>query len=235
MSAALRPARMLVRAGRHGVLSTHSVRFAGFPFGSAVPYAVDPAGCPLLLMSDLAAHTRNLGADPRASLCVHQQDVVGGARVTLVGTLTRCDEDTAARERFLTILPEARQYAGFGDFHLYRLEPVGGHFVAGFARVHWFSGGEYLVKRSALNEREREVVQHLNRDHAALLRDLCRHYQGVTSERVELLDIDCDGFDVRAGDRLLRLEFEAPAADPGQARVQLMAMAQRARGGERPD
>lgn len=229
MNPALRPARLLVRALRRGVLSTQSVRFPGFPFGSAVPYAVDPLGRPLLLVSDLAAHTQNLHADARASLCAHQEDVVGGSRVTLVGSMACIDEDRAARDRYLAIFPEALQFASFGDFHLYRLEPEGGHYIAGFARVHWFTKAEYLVKPSPLNEREEEIVRHMNQDHRTALRDFCRHYHGVTPERAEMIAIDCDGFDVRADDRLLRLQFDTPAADAGQARARLVAMAQEAR------
>lgn len=56
-------------AGRfQGVLSTHSQAHPGYPFGSVVPYCLDNVGFPLLLLSHLAQHTRNLMAEPRCAL-----------------------------------------------------------------------------------------------------------------------------------------------------------------------
>ena len=87
--AAVRAARALLAAESVGVLSTISVHRAGFPYGSVTPYALSRAGAPLLLLSRLAAHTKNLLADPRASLFVGDrtaaEDPQAGARVSLLG------------------------------------------------------------------------------------------------------------------------------------------------------
>lgn len=52
-------ARTLLHATNTGSLATISVDFPGYPFGSVVSYALDDLGRPLLLLSDLAEHTRN--------------------------------------------------------------------------------------------------------------------------------------------------------------------------------
>ena len=99
MSAGL---RALLDSERNGVLATLSARRDGWPFASVAAYALTDAGEPLLLLSDLAEHTRNLRADPRASLLVQDQtslaDPQAGARVTLLGTVEAVAAD-AQRHR----------------------------------------------------------------------------------------------------------------------------------------
>src|SRR3989441_224329 len=65
-------ARTLAYLGRTGTLATLSRRHPGHPFASVMPYALDDAGRPVVLISSMAMHTQNLQADPRASLLVTQ-------------------------------------------------------------------------------------------------------------------------------------------------------------------
>lgn len=224
-----RPARLLLRAQRTGVIATHSERFPGFPFASALPYAVDATGCPILLVSDLAAHTRNLAKDPRVSLCVHGLDVLAGERVTLLGRACAADEDTAARERYLALFPEAHRFVAFGDFHWLRIEPDAGHYIGGFGDIRWFSRADYLASADAIQARETDVVTHMNTDHSRALQDIGRHFLGVPVSEVCMLTVDCDGFDLRADERLLRVPFDEPAWDADQARDRLVHLARAAR------
>lgn len=229
-----RPARLLLRAARVGVISTHSVRFPGFPFGSAVACATDPAGRPLLLVSDLAAHTRNMASDDRISLCVHSGDVLAGPRVTLVGRACPADHEPAARERYLALCPEARSFASLGDFRLLRLEPEGGHHVGGFGDIRPFGREQYLAAAPAMDASAGEIIAHMNADHADALEAYARHFLGEPSGPVHMLAVDCDGIDLLAGGRVRRIAFEHPVADPGGARAALVAMAVRARGASPP-
>jgi heme iron utilization protein len=57
----------LIRAERNGVLCTLSKRMGGWPFGSITPYALTGNADPLILISDIAEHTRNLKARERRS------------------------------------------------------------------------------------------------------------------------------------------------------------------------
>lgn len=229
MTTSMRPARLLLRSLRRGVLSTVSVQFPDYPFGSALPYTVDPFGRPLILISNLAAHTQNIQADPHVSLCATQDDVLAGARVTLVGDAQMVDDDVVARNRYLHVFPDALAYASFGDFHLYRIEPQGGHYIGGFGDIRTFGREAYLVKHSSLNDREADIVAHMNADHMPALRDFCQHFHRVDADQVEMLTIDCDGFDVRADGRVLRMEFIDPVTDAGSARTQIITLAREAR------
>lgn len=138
-----RSARELLRRERHGVLATMSLAVPLHPFGSLVPYALDRRGEPILLLSDLAEHTRNLLADARSSLLVQDsaalQDPQAGARLTLVGRtqpVAGADEE-ACRELYLARFPAARAYLGTHGFRCHRLAVRQARFIGGFGVIHW--------------------------------------------------------------------------------------------------
>ncbi len=125
-------ARRLIRGRDHAALATS---LDGHPYVSLVAVACDSNAAPLLLLSDLAQHTRNLAADPRVSLLYADSagnaDPLAGPRLSLIGRAERLD-DPGAAARFAARHPTSRNYAGFADFRLYRVVPERGHLVAGF-------------------------------------------------------------------------------------------------------
>jgi putative heme iron utilization protein len=135
--------RELLEAERHGVLATLSARLAGWPFASVAPYALTAEGEPLLLLSDLAEHTRNVRADARASLFIQDsaslEDPQSGARVTLLGTVERVptDHEKAARERYVERHPHSVEYLAMADFHLFTLRVTEARFINGFGDMGW--------------------------------------------------------------------------------------------------
>ena len=147
--AAVRAARALLAAESIGVLSTISVHRPGFPYGSVTPYALSAQGAPLLLLSRLAAHTKNLLADPRASLFVGDrsaaEDPQAGARISLLGRVAPLPAGDApavedARGRTLAIWPRAADYLALGDFSFWRLEIEEARLIAGFGEIRWLDG-----------------------------------------------------------------------------------------------
>jgi putative heme iron utilization protein len=137
----------LLGAERFGVLATLSVRQPGWPFASLTAYALDQSGQPVLFLSDLAEHTRNLRADGRASLLVHDtrtaDDPLASERVTLLGHLGRIDQEierAATLASYLARHPSAEQYASLADFHLYRLAVTEARPIVGFGDMGWLSG-----------------------------------------------------------------------------------------------
>jgi putative heme iron utilization protein len=164
-------ARRLVRQARTAALATLARR-TGHPFGSMVSVACEPDGTPILLMSTLAAHSRNLAEDPRASLLYEDRtapDPQQGARVTVVGRVERIVEPDAAARRYLARLPEAALYAGFGDFAFFRLVVEDAHLVAGFGRAMRVRGEDLLLDvgaAAALIAAEADLVESLDADRA---------------------------------------------------------------------
>lgn len=136
--------RELLEAGRAGALATHSAEKPGFPFASLALYALDGAGRPLLLLSGLSVHARNLAADPRASLMVAEGDGQASARVTVVGRASKLsgEQAEAAKAVYLARHPGAKAWSSFGDFSLWLLDPEDSYVVAGFGSAGWARQGE---------------------------------------------------------------------------------------------
>ncbi len=231
MSALAREARLFVRAHASSVLSTLSKRLGGFPFGSICPLVLDHAARPLILISTLAEHTKNLLADDRASLIVHPcaEDAQAAGRVTLVGRVQPVEEKTALRARYLRYLPQAAQYFDMHDFHFFRLEIEAIRYIGGFGKIHWVDAARFAAPENELAQAEEDILAHMNHDHAQNLRDYCRHGHGVTPERVEMIGVDIDGFDLRADGRLLRFDFPEIACTAMDVRRALVQLAQETR------
>lgn len=143
--------RRLLEQEGHGVLATLSARHGGWPFASATPFALTDAGEPLLLLSELAEHTRNLRSDPRASLLVQDSsadDPPAGARVTLLGRLQLQDEEDE-RRRYVERHPRAADLLQLADFHVWRLEVTEARYIGGFGDARWLEGDRL---RAALAE-----------------------------------------------------------------------------------
>lgn len=139
-------ARALALAADRGYLATRLARSdqpglaAGHPYVSLVLLAWEPPFRPLLLLSTLADHTRNLLADPSASLLIDGTaglaEPLAGARVTLMGQLRRHPDQTL-RQRYVERHPGAARYVDFLDFALYAMDVGRLHLVAGFGRIAW--------------------------------------------------------------------------------------------------
>jgi heme oxygenase (biliverdin-IX-beta and delta-forming) len=224
-----RQARCLLRARRHAVLSTISQAVAGYPFGSVVPYVLDAEACPIVLVSRLAEHARNIGVDPRVSLTIIADgaDVQQSGRVTYVGRALRLDPPGSAGERYLRFFPAAREYRNL-DFDFFRIEPVTLRVIAGFAQAHWLSREAYTPAASDLAGREETIAAELNTEHAATLCALAVSRNSSAPESA-IVGIDCDGFDVRAGGDTLRFDFDDCVADADAARARIAALLQQAR------
>jgi putative heme iron utilization protein len=232
--------RTLAARARHGTLCTLAREPEGFPFGSLVALACDGAGRPLLLLSELAEHTRNLHASPAASILVTASkgvadDPLAHARATLVGTCAKIGEDGDARDAFLAQHPEAASYASFKDFAMYRLEPTGVRYVGGFGRMSWVGPDEYAsAEPDPLAAHEVGILQHMNDDHHDAVLAYARALAGVAdATRAVMIAIDRYGFDVLAvtpaGERRARIAFTDDVTSPDIARRALVALVRQAR------
>jgi len=224
-------ARRYLRRHAAGVLSTLSKRLRGYPFGSVTPFVTDHEARPVILVSRLAEHTKNIEADVRASLLVHDaaEDVQTAARLTVVGDAAALTDPSAIAARYLRHFPDAQRLLDLGDFSFYALQPVFIRHIAGFGAIRSITPQSFAPPDNRLAGVEDEIVAHMNEGHARALRDCCRHWHGIEAATVAILGIDCDGFDVRADARRLRFEFDAPVTNAGGAREALAEMARAAR------
>jgi putative heme iron utilization protein len=226
-------ARRILRSVARAALGTLLRDAAGAPYVSLVNVATDHDGAPLLLLSDLADHTRNLAADPRASLLFDdtgaREDPLAGERVTAQGRLAGTD-DPGHRRRYLARHPVAAMYADFRDFNFYRLELDRAHLVAGFGRIHWLDAGALLAPRApALAAREADIVQHMNDDHQDAIAAYARGLLGLAGDGWRLTGVDPEGCDLRRGQQTARLTFGGTVIDAEGARAELVRLARAAR------
>lgn len=223
-------ARRLVRRFHSGALATLSLKFPGYPFASALPFCTDPQGRVVVLISHLAEHTRNADADARASFLVSPSGagLQEQARLTMVGELAPTD-DAATAARYLRYFPEGRQYLGIGGFRFYSMAPLALRFIAGFGGIHTLAGDSYLAPVLPIADVETDIIEHMNADHGHNLRDYCRHARAGEAESVQMIGIDCDGFDLRADDRILRFDFPGEVPDATAARIELVKLAKASR------
>jgi putative heme iron utilization protein len=223
-------ARRLVRHFRSGVLATQSLKFPGYPYASALPFCTDQQGRPVVLISHLAEHTQNADHNRRASFLVAPSgaELQEQARVTLIGDLAPT-EDAAVAARYLRYFPEGERYLSIGGFRFFRLEPLSLRYIAGFGSIQTVSGKNYLAPPLAIAEAESEILAHMNADHAHNLGDYCRHVHERTVKDVQMIGIDCDGFDVLADAEVLRFDFDGEVNDAGAARAQLVQLAKASR------
>ncbi|HUH83977.1 MAG TPA: DUF2470 domain-containing protein [Stellaceae bacterium] len=232
-------ARRLIRGLDRATLATLSgapdPRESPWPYASLVLVATDPEGHPLLLLSDLAEHTKNLKRDSRASLLFDgtagRDDPLTGPRVTVIGNaMPIADEPFLGR--FTRRHPAAAAYAGFGDFHLYLLNMMRAHLVAGFGRIDGVAAADLATApAAALAEAEADILAHMNQDHPATLDLYAERIAGLgAGTGWRMTGIDAEGFDLRRGGCVARLDFRAPVGDAEGARAELVRLAKLARG-----
>jgi putative heme iron utilization protein len=226
-------AKKLMREARSGALGT-LMAGSGDPYCSLVNVAMTADGTPLLLISRLAVHTKNILADPRASLMLDERkagDPLQGARVMLMGTVAKT-ESQEARRRYLSYQPEAEMFAGFADFAFYELKLKGAHLVAGFGRIVDLKPQDLLTDLTgaeAMVDAEAGAIEHMNADHA----DTCRLYAtkllGAPDGDWRCVGCDPEGLDLQHERVGLRMPFPQRVTEPGVLRAVLKQLADRAR------
>ncbi len=218
-------ARSLLRSISTASLATLS-KGAGYPFATLTSVATMPDGAPILLVSELAHHTRNLRGDCRASLLLAQGgkgDPMAHPRLTLVGKLEAIT-DPVARERFLRRNPKAALYADFPDFSFWRLIPEAGHLNGGFARAADYAGADLLCDVSQADEliaAEARLLDEINAEPRAYLSTLASAAGEDHKKPWRATGLDPEGLDLQAPQENARLVFARQAPDPRKWREAL--------------
>jgi putative heme iron utilization protein len=226
-------AKKLMREARSAALAT-LMADSGDPYCSLVNVASTSDGSPLLLISRLALHTKNILADARVSLMLDERkegDPLQGARVMLMGRAA-VTTDPEARRRYLARQPEAGMFAGFGDFAFYKITLAHAHLVAGFGRIVDLEPKDLLTDLAdadSMVAAEAEVIEHMNRDHGDAVRLYATRLLGAQEADWQVVGCDPDGLELQNGRVALRLPFPQRVRCPGVLRQVLKQMAEEAR------
>ncbi|HEY0814055.1 MAG TPA: DUF2470 domain-containing protein [Pseudonocardia sp.] len=233
--------RTLLATATGGALATMSAELPGYPFGSVVGHVDDGAGRPIFCLSALAEHTRNLAADPRASLLVttsgDDSDRLAQPRLTLVGTVSMLsgpDLDTAL-DRYRGRHP-ATYYVGH-DFSLFRMQVARVRYIGGFAHMSWVPEPEYAAAEpDPLVGSAPGIISHMNDDHVDALVAYCQVFGEIADvASAAMVGVDRYGMDMKAvhadgHDEAVRVAFPAPVTGADEVRaatIDLLRVARR--------
>ena len=220
--------RRLMRAARTAALAT--LTGDGAPYASLVKTASDYGGAPIIHVSRLAWHSRNLAADRRASLLFSSDagdsDPLEVPRVTAIGRLAPCAGPDCA-QRFLACHPGAAAYAGFSDFSFWRMEVGRCHAIAGFGRIETLDADAVVLpdeQAEAFRQAVPEALKRINEHHREALGLCAMRLLGGTAAEWRATALDADGIDVGDGKQSLRLAFPHALAAPAELDAALQAL-----------
>ena len=229
-------AKSLLRRSRQGALAT-LMPSSGDPYCSLVNHTSHSNGSPILLISRLAIHTRNLLADPRVSLMLDERaegDPLEGARIMLSGRAEEASggDLNVVRRRYLNAHPSAEGFVDFKDFSFFLIRPSGTHLVAGFGRIVDLKPDQFLTEiggAAALIEAEQSAIDHMNEDHRDAMNLYAKKLLGAESADWRCTGCDPEGLDMQAGKTTLRLDFPERVTTPSELRKMLVKLAEQAR------
>jgi heme iron utilization protein len=233
-------ARTLVAATNVAALATLTAE--GDPWASLVTYGALDEGAPVLCLSHLAEHGRNLAGDSRASLLITQvdspPDPLAAARVTLAGRAERSADPTtlaAARAAHLDSVPAASTYVDFSDFSLWVLRVERVRWVGGYGRMDSASGNTYAAAApDPVANNAASAIAHLNVDHADALLVIAQALGGypdataATCSGLDRLGIDL-ALDTPRGRAPTRVAFPETLTESSQLRAATVELTRRAR------
>lgn len=228
-------AKSLLRRSRQGALAT-LMPGSGDPYCSLVNLASHPDGSPILLISRLAVHTRNILADSRVSLMLDERaagDPLEGARIMLSGRAEQAeDERDLLQRRYLNAHPAAEAFVSFKDFAFFRIRPTGTHLVAGFGRIVDLKPEQFLTDLAGAEDllaAEEGAVEHMNADHRAAMGLYATRLLGAPAGDWRCTGCDPEGIDMQDGQTTLRLDFPERVADGTALRKMLVRLVGEAR------
>ena len=229
-------ARSLLRRSRQGALAT-LMDGSGDPYCSLVNVASHSDGSPILLISQLALHTKNILGDARVSLMLDERaagDPLEGARIMLAGhaELVGADDAAILRRRYLNAHPSAEAFVEFKDFSFFRIRPSGAHLVAGFGRIVDLQPARFLTDISdaaALLEAEQGAIEHMNEDHREAMGLYATKLLGAAAADWRCTGCDPDGMDMQADNATLRLDFPERVSNGNELRKMLVRLVGEAR------
>lgn len=230
-------AKSLIRSGKQGALAT-LMPTSGDPYCSLVNVATAADGSPLLLISGLAIHTKNIVADSRVSLMIDERragDPLEGARVMIAGRAERITDAIAlesVRRRYLTRHPSAAVFADFPDFAFFKIAVREVHLVAGFGRIVTLEAAKVLTDISGADEvlaTEASAIEHMNEDHMEANALYATKLLGAADGAWRITGLDPDGADLALGDATLRLPFPERVTTALALRKMLVALVGEAR------
>jgi putative heme iron utilization protein len=187
---------------------------------------LDAAGEPMILISSLAQHTKNIAKDNKVSLTVWDDtegDPQAVGRLTWISDAVKIQDDGTAQARYIAYMPSAAGHFQAHDFALYRLQLKRGRYIGGFGAIFWVER-DAMMEPNPLASAEAGILKHMNEDHAAAMVKYCLAFKKLEVGSATMVGIDPLGFDVVADGNRVRFEFEAPVTTPEEVRAAMVKL-----------
>lgn len=230
----IQESRTLMLKRDHAIMSTMSVEYPGFPFGSVVPYALNMEGRPIVLISSIAQHTKNILEDSKMSLTITAADggdVQAAARLCLLGHLKPMEADEQAENRYFSYFEQSKLYFDVHDFSFYEFHPEAVRYIGGFGKIFWVDVKDFFLANPFFGSVEEGMLTHMNDHHSNSIRAYAMHFGKMTIEErqiVRLVGMDAEGMDLKVDQERLRIPFEKNIQTAGEARETLTALSHEA-------
>lgn len=235
-------ARTIIEGASLATLATLSEE--DHPWASLVAYALLEDGTPVLMLSTLAEHGRNVLRDPRVSLSIGEPvpdwaDPLDSGRVTITGRVEEPADEAelaAAEAAYLVVAPASGMYRNFGDFTTYVMRVDRIRWVGGYGRMDWAEVTDYAAAEAdPVFPTSAHAIEHLNDDHAEVLLLMAQNIAGYTdATAAKCLRADRYGIDLKVDTprgkvQSLRIGFAEPCSEPDGLRPATIELAKIAR------
>lgn len=230
-------AKHLCRAQHSGVLSTISSAIEGYPFGSVTPFMLTEEGDPIIYISDLAQHTRNLKQNNKVSLIVYdatQDDSQANARVTILGDAeliaAESDEEAQIKSRYFTLFPQAQKYQQTHDFNFYRIRTHRVRYIGGFGKIHWIQKEFWMTPQQDWQTDTSGMCEHMNIDHLDAMQLMVKHHYKADVQQLKMVGAYQEGCHLQdANNNLYFIPFQDQCLTAMDVRKELVRLTQLAR------
>jgi hypothetical protein len=236
----VRNALRLLLSRDNGILSTHSIDVPGYPFGSLTPYCLDHRFNPVILISNIAQHTKNINANPKVCLTVSEEtgdsEKQAFGRYTYIGDVEWLERDSddfqSVSSRYFRYFPSSRNYLTAHDFNFCRIKLVRGRYIGGFGEIFWLEKKQLKVVNPFAETEEQMIINHMNDEHFDSLINYCSHYKNIQVEKDDplfMVGVCQFGFDLLWKGRRLFFPFEKEARDVMEVRERMVHMSKESR------
>ena len=240
MNENVKKAMRLLHSRAEGILSTHSVDVPGYPFGSLTPYCLDYQFNPVIFISNIAQHTRNINENPRVCLTISEDtsdsEKQAHGRYTYLGEAEWIEKDSddfqSVSDRYFRYFPSARNYLSTHDFHFYRINFTRGRFIGGFGDIFWIEKKEGRIANPFSETEEDMILNHMNNEHFDSLVNYCSHFKDIhvkDEEPLSMVGVSQFGFDLLWKGHRLFFPFENEANEVVEVREQMVQMSKDSR------
>lgn len=221
----------LFRSSDTAVLSTLSKSSDSYPFGSFVTFASNGNRELIVYASDIAEHTKNVLNDSRACATIfsaaHKGDKQTSARLSLMGDLTRVDDNQARsyQTRFLKFLPESEGYSRMHGFNFYKLATIKARWIGGFGQIGWLDTTHWTAATPPWQKNESPMIEHMNDDHRNVLCSTLNAKFNIADPKAEMLALCTDGYYIMSAGNRYFIAFDEPCYSESAIRAALVQQA----------